>query len=506
MAFPWTLLFALAIIVIAGNFAFKRPKYPPGPRKHWLLGNLYDIPRHVDWDKLLAWKREFGDLVYLTAFGKSVLVLNSHTAVKDLLDKRAKNFSHRPQTVMAGELFGLGKSMALFEYNERYRELRKLTQQAFSPDGLRKYQDVQLDIVKLFLDSLRKDPNDFRIQTRLAVSRTILAVTYGMPVKLADEGYIADAELTTKTVTMATFPGAYLVDLLPFLKYLPSWFPGAGFKKEGEYGYKLISKHVTRPFNYVREKLAEGIEHPSFVSDLLSGSENVRRHNIIEDERWLEDVKWAAGGMFSAGVDTSYATILVFFILMARHPDVQERARAEIDAVTGGRRPVTSEDRSKLPYSAAVMKEVTRWHVVVPTGLFRRSGDSEVYNGQLIPANTIVVPCIWSLSQEVEDPERFDPERFLHDNKTPNPYEYIFGFGRRICPGRYLAEHFIFLLTANLLTFYNISIPKACPEGLASPSDVTFTRTLTSYPEPFACDIRPRSERHAEDVAAMVAD
>ena len=44
---------------------------------------------------------------YLTAFGKSVLVLHTAEVIKDLLEKRAKIYSHRPHTVMGGEIYGL---------------------------------------------------------------------------------------------------------------------------------------------------------------------------------------------------------------------------------------------------------------------------------------------------------------------------------------------------------------------------------------------------------------
>ena len=48
-----------------------------------------------------------GTMSYLTAFGKSVLVLHTAEVIKDLLDKRAKIYSHRPHTVMGGEIYGL---------------------------------------------------------------------------------------------------------------------------------------------------------------------------------------------------------------------------------------------------------------------------------------------------------------------------------------------------------------------------------------------------------------
>lgn len=122
----------LTVAVIGWYILYIPKDYPVGPRKHWLVENLYDMPVRVDWDKLRAWQHEFGtcqlctspsfhstvsgDMVYLTAFGKSVLILNTPTAIKDVLEKRAKNFSHRPQTVMVSELFGLGKVYRLLLY------------------------------------------------------------------------------------------------------------------------------------------------------------------------------------------------------------------------------------------------------------------------------------------------------------------------------------------------------------------------------------------------------
>jgi cytochrome P450 len=53
---------------------------------------------------------------------------------------------------------------------------------------------------------------------------------------------------------------------------------------------------------------------------------------------------------------------------MALHPEVQEKARAELDAVVGQDRLPDFGDRPNLPYVEAVAKEVARWHCVTPTG------------------------------------------------------------------------------------------------------------------------------------------
>ena len=51
---------------------------------------------------------------------------------------------------------------------------------------------------------------------------------------------------------------------------------------------------------------------------------------------------------------------------MALHPDAQRKAQAEIDEVVGTDRLPLVSDRGSLPYVEALVKEVIRWHPMVP--------------------------------------------------------------------------------------------------------------------------------------------
>jgi hypothetical protein len=55
---------------------------------------------------------------------------------------------------------------------------------------------------------------------------------------------------------------------------------------------------------------------------------------------------------------------------MTLFPDVQKKAQAEIDAVVGSDRFPSFTDRDSLPYTEALVKEVLRWNVVGPTGMW----------------------------------------------------------------------------------------------------------------------------------------
>lgn len=63
------------------------------------------------------------------------------------------------------------------------------------------------------------------------------------------------------------------------------------------------------------------------------------------------------------------AALGTFFLAMLHNPDVQTRARQELDAVVGKERLPTLEDESSLPYITAVVKEGLRWRPVAPAGL-----------------------------------------------------------------------------------------------------------------------------------------
>lgn len=80
---------------------------------------------------------------------------------------------------------------------------------------------------------------------------------------------------------------------------------------------------------------------------------------------------------------------------MTLYPDVQLRAREEIDRVVGMKRVPTLEDRPNLPYVEAVVKECFRWHPITPLGLPHASAVDDICTGYFIPKGALILPNIW---------------------------------------------------------------------------------------------------------------
>ena len=86
---------------------------------------------------------------------------------------------------------------------------------------------------------------------------TIMKIGYGIAVQESDDPYISIAEEVLNGVAEAGIPGTFLVDLFPILKYVPSWFPGAGFQKKAARWRELGDRMAEKPFRHVQEQLVQ---------------------------------------------------------------------------------------------------------------------------------------------------------------------------------------------------------------------------------------------------------
>ena len=84
-----------------------------------------------------------------------------------------------------------------------------------------------------------------------------MKIGYGIAVQESNDPYISIAEVAFKGTAEAGIPGAFLVDWLPILKYVPSWFPGAGFQKKAARWREATNMMAENPFRHVQEQLVQ---------------------------------------------------------------------------------------------------------------------------------------------------------------------------------------------------------------------------------------------------------
>ncbi|PBK60894.1 cytochrome P450 [Armillaria solidipes] len=394
------------------------------------------MPSDKEWFTFARWGKEY---------------VNSAQVAIDMLDKKSSVFSDRPVLVMAGELVGWKRVLGLTPYGARFRDYRRRAYQLFGNNAAMK-QFLPLE----------------ELETRRAIS---LRIIYGYEIQEEEDPFVELAQQAMYQFSLSIASGRFLVNLIPSLRYIPDWFPGAEFKRIAKSWASTRKDMVEKPYEYVKQQMSTGEARTSFTSKQLDACTSA------EGE---VNIKWLVASLYSSGVDTTAASIYAFFKAMVLFPEVQVKAQAEIDAVVENDRLPGFDDRERLPYINALVLEVSRWHAVTPTGVPHCVTEDDVHSGYFIPKGSIVFANIWNMLHDptvYDQPFGFKPERFIRTEiKEPefDPYEVLFGFGRRICPGRVLADASIFISCAMVLAVFNIS-KYYCEDGIVFEPDTETT-------------------------------
>ncbi|KAL0575999.1 hypothetical protein V5O48_005966, partial [Marasmius crinis-equi] len=360
---------------------------PPGPKGLPLIGNLLDMPSEKEWLTFAKWGQQYGKICSVTVLGQTIVVLNSATTAVEMLDKHGSIYSDRPIIPMGGELVGWKNTLVLVPYGERFRNYRRLAHQLFGNASLMKgFHPIEELETHRFLKRLLAHPDQFSDHIRKTAGAIILRISHGYEVQEGKDPFVTLADEATEQFSVATAPGGFLVNLIPALAKLPEWFPGAGFHKTAKAWGKTLTDTVEKPFNLVKSQVAAGTAPVSYVSSKLYDQK------LSPEEEF--EVKWSAASLYTGGADTTVSSIHAFFKAMVLFPEIQAKARAELDAVIGTDRLPTFEDRAKLPYLNAVALEALRWHSVTPTAVPHRASEESVYEGYFIPKGALILPCI----------------------------------------------------------------------------------------------------------------
>ncbi|CAE6500431.1 unnamed protein product [Rhizoctonia solani] len=434
-------IFALAALGSSAYRLYRGRRYkkhlPPSPAGAYpLIGHALIHPTEDEHLTYAKWCKELNsDIVSVTVLGQTIVILDSVHAATDLLDHRSTIYSDRPY-------------------------------------------------LRVICDS------------RLTVAAEILSSVYGYTVKNTDDPLVRDNATLVENFTVAAIPGNFLVNFIPWLKYVPQWFPGAKWKRTIVEWRRLKERVMNEPYEQAKAQIASGFAPPSIVQTYLASIEGGSNIDLDEEE---ENLRLVSASLFGAAADTTHASLMSFMLAMVRHPEVQARAQEEIDRVTSSERLPKLSDRDSMPYVRCIIQEVLRWQPPLPLGVPHATVEDDEYRGYFIPKGSIVMANAWAMGRNesvYKSPETFCPERFLGAN---TPSTSAFGFGRRSCPGSHYAEASLFILFASVLAVFDIK-PKVNPvTGQEEiPEAKVALHALVSRILPFECTIKPRSEAHKE--------
>ncbi|KAK7021808.1 hypothetical protein VNI00_017252 [Paramarasmius palmivorus] len=445
---------ALALCLVL-SYMIRRPRspLPPSPPQTFILGNLHNFPDLTQaFLTFTTWAQTYGPIFHLRLVNKYFVVLNTGKVALDLLESRSNIYSDRPHTVFDHQVAMLGYNMFRMRVDHpRFRVYRRMMQSGINPRALQGYRSLQRQERDVLLRSLVDTPQDFISYLRRNAGSFILKLTYGYDVKSNSDEFLALIEKAFQ-YEAEKLGRPFIVEYLPFLRFFPSWFPLCEFKRIAKESRSHQVEAI--PFKWSKGLIESGNYVDSFVSRFLLQEDGT---SISKEDQDI--LMWCAHAMYIGGGDTVVSAMTTFFYIMEMYPEIQRRAQADIDRVTGGERFPTPEDEAQLPYITAIIKEVLRFAPVAPLGLNHCVMEDDEYDGYRIPKGSVIIGNIRAITLDPElyqDPGKFDPERHLGEHPETDPYKFVFGFGRRSCPGSYLAERSLFFNMASILALFNL--------------------------------------------------
>ncbi|PSR79232.1 hypothetical protein PHLCEN_2v7090 [Hermanssonia centrifuga] len=439
---------------------------PPGPVGLPIFGCFPFLTNYPELT-LDHWAKKFGPLYSMWLGDQLFVVVSDPQIVKDLVITNGAIFSSRKEMFMKSQIIFARRGITATPYDETWRKHRRLAAGFLSTKAVATYlPGLELEVNELIRQIYIKgeaglspiNPAPHAGRTSL---NNILTIAFGIRTDSIDHPLVGHWLMLSREFMNCTGPVSNMVDFVPFLRRFPNWT----MVNRGKKLHRGLVDTCSGLIKDIDARMNRGEEvHDCMAKYLLS----VKEQENLDDL----DIVFICCAFMIGGVETTAAIKQWFAAHIPAYPDIQARAQAELDRVVGRDRLPTFEDEKSLPYVRAIIKWTMHYD----------------------PAR-------------YPDPEKFNPDRYLNDKYSnaesanlSDPMErdhWMFGAGRRICPGIPLAEQEIFLAVSHLLWAFNMH---QLPD---EPIDLKEYDGLSGRsPVPFRIKMIPRDE-HVKEVLGL---
>ncbi|XP_069500735.1 cytochrome P450 2H2-like [Ambystoma mexicanum] len=492
---PWALSLPLLLFAIGLFLLFwwrteaspQRP-LPPGPRPLPLLGNLLQLRTANILDCLTKLQDTYGPVYTLYLGSQKVVMLCGFQAVKEALIDHGDHFTGRTEIpITKRTVKGQG---IFFSEGELWKQVRRFSLTTLRNFGMgkRSIEERIQEEIQFLVEELRKTkelPFDPTFFIRRSVSNVICSIVFGQRFDYNDKKFQILLDLIAENLQRVDNFWVQVYNLIPTIL---DRFPGP---------HQQLFENYRAQMRFVEEIM---VEHQASL-DPSSPRDYIDAFLIkIQQEKadpssifYPENLLISSLDLFFGGSESTSTTLRYGLLLLLKHPEVEEQVHEEIERVTGRNRRPCMEDRSKMPYTDAVIHEIQRFIDIFTLGVPRSAIVDTNFRGYTIPKGTIVMPF---LNTVLNDPEHFEytgtfnPRNFLEDDGSFKKNEAFmpFSIGKRMCIGEGLARMELFLFFTTILQNFKL-------QSTVDRKDLDITPTLKllgKLPPPYEISLLPR--------------
>ncbi|CAK7301393.1 Cytochrome P450 2C41 [Vulpes lagopus] len=451
----------------------RKGKLPPGPTPLPFIGNILQLDK--DFNKSLSnLSKAYGPAFTLYFGMKPTVVLHGYDAVKETLIDLGEEFSARGHFPI-GEKVREGHGI-LFTSGNRWKEMRRFALTTLRNLGMGK-SDLESRVQEeacYLVEELRKTnalPCDPTFILGCASCNVICSIIFQNRFDYTDQTLIGFLEKLNENFRILSSPWIQAYNSFPaLLHYLPG-------------SHNTVFKNTAFINSYILEKIKEhqesfDVNNPrDFIDYFLMKMEQEKHNQPLEFT--FENLRTIATDLFGAGTETTSTTLRYGLLLLLKHPEVTVKVQEEIDRVIGRHQRPRMQDRSRMPYTNAVLHEIQRYIDLVPNGLPHAVTCDVKFRNYVIPKGTTILISLSSVlfdEKEFPRPEIFDPAHFLDDSGNFKKSDYFMAFsaGKRICVGEGLARMELFLFLTTILQKFTL-------KPLVDPKDIDTTPLASGF-------------------------
>ncbi|XP_074561719.1 flavonoid 3'-monooxygenase CYP75B137-like [Curcuma longa] len=461
------ILFCAFAFLLAALFNRRRhdPPLPPGPRGIPLLGSLPFL--HADLHAYFArLARAHGPIFSLRLGSKLAVVVSSPAIAREVLRDHDAVFANR-DVPAAGRIIAYGGDAEIVwnPNGPTWRMLRRVcVREMLGPAGLDAVYALRRREVRASVERIRSRAGsavDVGVEMFLATMNVVTRTLWGSTLEDGDEGDERSIEVGREFRKLV----AEITELLgrPNVSdFFPAvaWMDLQGIQRQMRMLLRRFDQIFEEIIKMRKRKQQDGGRGEDFLEMMLrlekEGGDGKTPFTMTNVKALLMD-------MVVGGTETSSNTVEWTMAEIVRKPEILRRVQAELNSVVGRDAVVEESHISRLPYLAAVIKEVLRLHPALPLMVPHCPSATCVIGGYTVPAGARVFVNVWAIHRDPEiwqDPLEFRPERFAGGGEagkqswdfSGNDFRYLpFGSGRRICAGMVMAERMVAYMVATLV-------------------------------------------------------
>jgi cytochrome P450 len=320
---------------------------------------MLEIPANHPWLKFKELADQYGPIFKLEIFGSTHVIISNANIANELLAMRGAIYSDRGQLYMLNMLTH-NHDLLCSPENSYWTRGRKFANRMLTSAMAAQWEPFQAREARGLTSALVQNPENYQYWLERFTTAVSVREGFGHNFTSRNDEKFQVRSIQDRMANVERFaaPGKYLVELFPWLLYLPK--PLAPFKQEADRLHKVEWAYFSGLLSEAVKKFEAGIpeDPPSFARCWLQA-----------DDRWqlsFDEMVYVIGTLYNGGAGTTSGAMKSFIRAMCLYPLWLKKLQEEVDQVVGGDRVPDFKDLPSLPTVRAAIKEVLRWRPVVP--------------------------------------------------------------------------------------------------------------------------------------------